>query len=295
MLVPEMARSLLLGVVIILALIGVLTWTQLPGLGAGSLLHPSRRPLAVVTPDGCTDTTYTGAGVSLKGWRCAAPASTRGMMGEPRGTIVYLHGIADNRGSAAGVVARFLPRGFDVIAYDSRAHGESGGDDCTYGFFEKQDLHHVIDTIRARPIVLMGTSLGAAVAVQEAAEDDRVSAIVAAEIFSDLRTIATERAPRFFSRGAIGRALDVAEDRARFDVDAVSPQQAARRLAIPVLVIHGATDTETVPAHSERVFAALRGPKRQIVVPGVGHNQSLTGPVWQEIERWVASVVHSGR
>lgn len=285
--------TLLLGVTVIAAAIAVLVWTQLPGLGAGGLLHPSRHRLAAVTPDGCADTSYTGAGVTLKGWRCSAPAGTRGVTGEPRGTIVYLHGIADNRGSASGVIARFLARGFDVIAYDSRAHGESGGDDCTYGFLEKQDLHRVIDTIKATPVVLIGTSLGAAVAVQEAAEDDRVGAIVAAEIFSDLRTIAAERAPWFFTRGAIDRAIEVAEERARFDVDAVSPQLAARRLTIPVLVIHGANDRDTVPAHSERVVAELRGQKRLILVPGVGHNQSLTGAVWEEIERWIASVVHS--
>jgi pimeloyl-ACP methyl ester carboxylesterase len=290
-----MARTLVVGVVVIVALIGALVWTQLPGVGAGGLLRPSRRPVAAVTPNGCKDTTFTGAAVSLKGWRCAAPASTLGVTGEPRGTIVYLHGIADNRASASGVVARFLPRGFDVIAYDSRAHGDSEGDDCTYGFYEKQDLRQVIDTIKGRRVILVGTSLGAAVAIQEAADDDRVSAVVAAETFSDLRTIATERAPWFFTAGAIERSLELAEERARFDVDEVSPQRAAQRLTIPVLVIHGANDTETSPAHSERVFAALRGPKRQIVVPGVGHNQSLTSEVWQEVERWIAGVVQSGR
>src|SRR5215475_7111422 len=91
------------------------------GAGAGALLHPIRHRVLQPPPAGCITTTFTGAGVQLEGWRCAAPA--------PRpGTIVYLHGIADNRASAAGVIQRFLPRGFDVIAYDSRAHGESQGD-----------------------------------------------------------------------------------------------------------------------------------------------------------------------
>jgi pimeloyl-ACP methyl ester carboxylesterase len=282
-----------LGVVVVAGAIALLVWTQLPGVGAGGLLHPSRRRVAAVTPDGCVDASYTGAGVTLKGWRCSAPAATRGATGEPRGTIVYLHGIADNRTSASGVVARFLPRGYDVVAYDSRAHGDSEGDACTYGFFEKQDLHRVIDTISATPIVLIGTSLGAGVAVQEAAEDDRVDGIVAAEIFSDLRTIAIERAPWFFTRGAIDRAIALAESRAQFDVDAVSPLAAAGRVTAPTLVIHGADDSETLPAHSERVYAALQGPKRLILVPGAGHNRSLAGGVWEEIERWIAALVHS--
>ena len=114
-----------------------------------------------------------------------------------------------------------------------------------------------------------------------------VAAIVAAETFSDLRTVATERAPRFFTQRTIDHAFAIAESQARFQVDAVSPQRAAERIRVPVLVIHGAEDTDTPPAHSQRVFDALPGPKRLILVPGAHHNQSLNGTVWDEIERWI--------
>jgi dipeptidyl aminopeptidase/acylaminoacyl peptidase len=40
-------------------------------------------------------------------------------------------------------------------------------------------------------------------------------------------------------------------------VDDVSPVRAAARITVPVLLIHGAADVETPPAHSERVRAAL--------------------------------------
>src|SRR5207253_1295421 len=144
----------------------------------------------------------------------------------------------------------FVPRRFDVIAYDSRAHGESDGDACTYGFYEKEDLHRVLDSIEPGPIVLIGTSLGAAVALQEAADDRRVTGIVAAETFSDLRTIAAERAPFFFTAGTVRKAFQLAEKEGRFDVDAVSPRSAAARIDAPVLLVHGAADTATPPEHS---------------------------------------------
>jgi uncharacterized protein len=257
-----------------------LLWGQLPALGAGGLLHPARHATTLLPPEHCVTADFAGAGVTLKGWRCQATAPARG-------TIVYLHGIADNRGSATGAIQRFLARGFDVIAYDSRAHGDSQGEACTYGFFETQDLHRVIDTAGSGPVVLVGTSLGAAVALQEAADDPRVSAIVAAETFSDLRTVATERAPAFFTAGTIARAFDLAGVEGRFRVDDVQPHLSARRITAPVLVIHGAGDTETPPAHSQRVYAALRGPKRLILVPGAGHNGSLRSEVWKQIEQWL--------
>ena len=267
-----------LGVVVIIAFATIAG--QLPAVGANGLLHPARRRVVASPPHGCAETRFAGDGVRLEGWRCKA-ADTR------RGTVVYLHGIADNRSSGAGIVEWFGTRGFDAIAYDSRAHGESEGDVCTYGFFERQDLHGVLDSVESGPIVLVGTSLGAAVALQEAASDTRVAAIVAAETFSDLRTVATERAPFFFTSRVIGRAFQIAEAEGRFHVDDVSPAAAARQIRIPALLIHGAADTDTPPAHSERVLAALAGPKRLILVPGARHNESLNGNVWAEIERWL--------
>jgi dipeptidyl aminopeptidase/acylaminoacyl peptidase len=70
-------------------------------------------------------------------------------------------------------------------------------------------------------------------------------------------------------------------------VDEVSPRTAAARITVPVLLIHGAEDRETPPSHSERVLAALNGPKRFMLVPGAGHNASLRPEVWMEIEQWI--------
>jgi len=280
--VSTTTRRVLGPVTAVLVVASIGAWTEIPAIGAGALLHPSRHVTTRPAPSGCADATFDGAGVTLRGWRCATI--------EPRrATIVYLHGVADNRGSAAGPIARLLPLGYDVIAYDSRAHGESGGDACTYGFYEKQDLHRVIETIHG-PVILIGTSLGAAVALQEAADDPRVAAIVAAETFSDLRTVATERAPWILTHDRIDRAFGLAEREARFDVDAVSPARAADRIAVPVLLIHGDADVDTPPAHSRRVFDRLKGPKRLILVPGAPHNGSLRPDVWREIEAFVASL-----
>jgi pimeloyl-ACP methyl ester carboxylesterase len=272
------------GAVVVGALALVAGTSQLPSIGAGGLLHPARRRVEAAAPPTCRDATFAGDPVSLSGWQCRT-AGTR------RGTLVYLHGVADNRSSARGIIERFGRQGFDVVAYDSRAHGESDGEVCTYGYFEKQDLHRVLDTVGVGPIVLLGTSLGAAVAIQEAAHDPRVSAIVSVETFSDLRTVATERAPFFFTSGIIARAFQLAERRGHFHVDAVSPVEAAAHVLSPVLLIHGAADVDTRSEHSRRVLAALAGPKRLILVPGARHNESLRAEVWSEIEHWLDEMI----
>lgn len=271
-------RLMILGGVALLLLSVLLS--QLPAIGAALILHPPRRHVVAATPSFCQDVSVQGEGVVLQGWRSQA-------IGKPRGTLIYLHGFADNRVSGAGVIERFRRRGFDVLAYDSRAHGESGGTAVTYGYFEKEDLRRVIDTLGPGPIVLLGSSLGGAVALQLAAEDPRVSAVVAAETFSDLRTVVTERAPFFFTAGVISGAIHRAEREGRFEMDAVNPARAARKITMPVLLIHGEADTSTPPEHSQRVFDRLAGVKRLILVPGARHNESLQGTNWQDIERWI--------
>ena len=70
-------------------------------------------------------------------------------------------------------------------------------------------------------------------------------------------------------------------------MDAVSPMSVARTIAAPVLLVHGEDDQDTPPDHARRVFAALTGPKRLLLVPGAGRIQSLQGDTWREVEQWI--------
>jgi uncharacterized protein len=251
-----------------------------PSWGANALLHPARRTVTERPARAVEAVDLDGAGVRLKGWWF------RGA-GERRGTVVYLHGVADNRAWGAGLAEHFLPRGFDVLAYDSRAHGESTGDACTYGYYEKQDLARVLDRVPATPVVLLGFSLGGAVALQAAADDRRIAAVIAIATYSDLRAAAAERAPFFASKGNIAEAFKLAERDGKFRADDVSPVAAAAHISVPVLVIHGDRDEETGPAHAQRIFAALREPKRLILVPGTGHGNTMNADVWRQLDAWL--------
>jgi alpha-beta hydrolase superfamily lysophospholipase len=261
-----------------------------PSWGAAALLHPARHATSRQPTRPFEAFAWEGAGtpgVKLVGWWFHA--------GVPRGTLIYLHGVADNRGSSVGIAEHFVPLGFDVVAYDSRAHGESGGDECTYGYYEKQDLARVIDHLLMHlgraPVVVMGTSMGAAVALQAAAQDPRIAAVIAVAPFSDLRTAAAERAPFFASRGNIEDAFRLAGEGGHFRVDEVSPVAAAPQIHAPVLLIHGDHDTETPHAHSQRILAALGGPKRLITIAGGGHRGGLTPETWRELDAWLATAL----
>ncbi len=270
----------------------VLAWPQirphLIGAAASALLHPHRRALAVSMPEnGREHQVISRDGLSLRGWYFACE-------GERRGTIIYLHGVGDNRSGVVGLADRFLPKGFDVVGMDSRAHGESQGEICSYGVFEKEDLRVLIETLPPGPIVLFGGSLGGAIALQTAAVEPRVSAVVAIETFSDLRVVAEERAPKFFSKTMIEDAFALAAEKGGYHADEASPRVAASLVKVPVLLIHGSADRDTPPNHSERIHDALAGPKKLILVPEASHNRSVTPEVWEQIEDWILELVPGG-
>jgi alpha-beta hydrolase superfamily lysophospholipase len=89
-----------------------------------------------------------------------------------RGTIVLVHGLGEHVGRYAHVAAFFNGRGWRVVGYDHRGHGESDGargriaeaDDLLV------DLAGVIEAVRAEhpqgPLVLLGHSLGGVVAAR---------------------------------------------------------------------------------------------------------------------------------
>jgi pimeloyl-ACP methyl ester carboxylesterase len=252
--------------------------------GANAILHPYRRAVTI-TPDlPFQDVSFISEGVTLRGWLFKTA-------GKRRALLVYLHGSSDNRESGIGFAHRFVPQGFDVLAYDSRGHGDSGGDACTYGFYEKRDLARALDELNADRVIVFGTSLGGAVALQAAANDPRIIGVIAQSSFSDLETVARQRAPFIATRGEIDAAFRLAEERGRFKVADVSAVNAAARIHVPVLLIHGARDSETRPSHSQAIYAALAGPKELFLVPGAGHNDTLANPeTWRRIDGWLSRV-----
>ena len=113
--------------------------------------------------------------------------------------------------------------------------------------------------------------------------------VVSVSTFSDLRTIATERA-FFFPSWSLGPAFARAEHDGNFIVDDVSPVKAAAQITVPVLLMHGSEDRNTRPDHSQRVYDALTSARRLVLIPGAAHNDALNSQALAEIVDWLTAL-----
>src|SRR3989442_15902679 len=101
--------------------------------------------------------------------------------GEPRATVVLVHGLAATKdnGEVVAVATALSEAGFDVVAYDARGHGRSGGI-CTLGDLERHDVAAATEyaRLRGRPVVLVGASMGAVAVLRHAATDPALAGVV---------------------------------------------------------------------------------------------------------------------
>jgi dipeptidyl aminopeptidase/acylaminoacyl peptidase len=222
-------------------------------------------------------TLQTREGYKLDCWFVRQPRN-------PRGTIIYLHGVGDCKIGGVPYAKLFYGRGFNVFLYDARRHGKSEGRYCTFGFYEKHDLSAAIDYLNsltemsAGKIGVFGTSMGAAVALQAAAIDQRIEAIVAEASFTDLRTIMVDyqkriiKLPWHFLRNlAISRSQKLAQFKARY----VSPIHAVQNVHKPVLFIHGTDDTRIRAEYSSALYANANQPKELFLIHKGDHTDLL--------------------
>jgi len=268
-------------------------------------LHPVRRELTAADIREADDTfNYIGAhredfnvrapdGVLLRGWK-VRPKTPNGSW------ILVFHGVADNRMGVMEQAGILLRAGYGVVMMDARAHGASEGAMATYGWLERNDTRAIIDALidsEVSPcasiqwmgsgspcpppahLFALGESMGAGIALQAAASDPRIEAVVAEASFANLREASYDYAGLRKSP-LLGKTLFApfswtliyrGESLAGFPASEVSPEKAVAERAFPVLLICDAEDVALPCRHTQRIYTAAGGPKQMWIVPGAFH------------------------
>lgn len=309
-----------------LVVVALIALTIVGNIGSGHLLSPSRRTLQqyhreilssprdfgiVVQDFNANDGTpcllvepTNRPGKARKGRTVRKLLASNGCAPPPwgrvRGTVVLLHGHVGRKEDHLPITERFCAAGFRCLLPDLPGHGDNPSRIASFGFHEAALVEQLLDDAAARfgfdpaPACLFGVSQGGSIALLTAARGGhRWAAVAAVATFASLdqmlhracRQTAGPFAPLAATSCGLGVRL-----RAGFFPSEVQPAEAAKRIKIPSLIIHGARDTFIPPADGQAIFDAIpHSAKHLRIVPDGSHGNVLargSHPLYAEICRF---------
>lgn len=198
-------------------------------------------------------TLNTADGVKISAWFVPHP--------EARATVVFFHGNAGNNGDRVDTLRVLHFFRVNVLIVDYRGYGRSGGHPSERGTYLDADAAWEYLTVTrglaASSIVVMGESLGGAVAIDLAARH-MPGALVVQATFTRMADVASIHYPFLPVRWLL-----------RHDYDSVSK---VGGITCPKLFIHPTGDTLIPLSIGQALFAAAAEPKQLMLTPG-DHNE----------------------
>lgn len=196
-----------------------------------------------------------------------------------RGTIILLHGIRGYKEHFTPLSQDLNNRGYHTLSLDLRAHGESEGQYCTFGYYEKHDVQSAVDFLlnekQLTHIGIWGQSLGGAIALQALAIEPRLEFGIVESTFSDFSTIV-----RDYSENTIGIRIPWLNDYliyragqiAEFEPDSVRPSESSKLITQPMFIAHGDQDKRIKMSYGRKNFNRLSSIKKRFkIVKGANH------------------------
>ncbi len=200
------------------------------------------------------------------------------------GTFMVLHGVGACKEYMLHVGNKLAHEGINVLIYDSRAHGRSGGEYLSYGFREKYDAIDALDfLIKNRPASkygIWGVSYGGAVSLQTLAIEPRLELAVIESSFSTFRETVFDYKKRITKIGwhwVADRVLYRCGQIADFNPDSIQPEQSCKHITQSIVLAHGDADIHIDLKYGKRNFANLASADKEFVLlEGGAHNDMWT-------------------
>jgi uncharacterized protein len=220
-------------------------------LGQDRLLYfPARISVERITDDG------------LRAWPSAQ--DFRGLVAEPAGTaratVVVFHGNAGHAGHRAHYARALVPLGLRVILAEYPGYGPRDGAPSEASLVA--DAGETVALAHRQyggPLILIGESLGAAVAAAAgAAHRDRVAGLLLITPWDRLANVAAHHYPWLPVCWLLRDQYDSVARLADFDR--------------PVIIAVAESDSIVPARFGTALYSALKGPKHLVVIPASGHN-----------------------
>ncbi len=245
-----------------------------PSLDERLLFYPTKYPSGNWKPANLQfeDIFFTSKdGTKLHGWYCPCD--------KPRGIVLLAHGNAGNVSSRASWL-RYLQNQakLSVLIFDYRGYGRSEGVATVEGVLEDGQAARVklceLAKVESDQLILMGESLGGAIAIELAAEISP-RGLVIQSTFSSLRDVADVHYPKL-SWLVPAAKLNSVERIAKYHG--------------PMLQSHGSLD-RTIPFDlGQKLFLAANEPKQFAEIKLADHNDWITDAYKRHLDEFIGNL-----
>lgn len=203
---------------------------------------------------------------------------------ETDNAMIVVHGIGSNYHEILNTAFNYLENGYNVVVYHQRNTGLTGGDNYTFGLYERFDLDTVAAFTRElypNGIVgIHGFSMGAATATMHTELNEKSHYADFYVLDAPYHTmesavelgIVAENIPLLsvgYAKWAGNVVLKLKENLNYHDIE---PVKAVEHISVPVLLIHGTADKVTSPESSQHIYDAIPHENKALwYLEGLGH------------------------
>lgn len=216
--------------------------------------------------------------------------------------VLLCHGYTSKASDMARYADKFYRMGYGILAPDARAHGESEGHIRGMGWLERRDIvkwaDYLVDKAGSSiKIALFGVSMGGATVMMTSGEDDLPENVTVVVEDCGYSSVWDEFAinmnnmfhlPTFPLLNIASKVCDI---RAGYGLKEASAAEQLKKSTLPILFIHGSSDTFVPFEMIEICYEASASPvKEKLVIEGANHaSSSMKEPdtYWAKVEEFV--------
>jgi alpha-beta hydrolase superfamily lysophospholipase len=200
-------------------------------------------------------------------------------------SVLLLHGNGGSRRACLSRAEILARQGHAVLLISLRAHGDSTGDINDIGYSARHDVIAAVELLKrerpGRPVIIHGTSMGAAAALFASSElANRIRGYILESPYQDLKTAVRNRTenelPPLLDWIAY-RGLVTVAPLILPDVDKISPLSAIDGVPtnVPVLILAGGNDRNARPEEARALLDRVKGHGRLVLFEKAGHLRFL--------------------
>lgn len=198
------------------------------------------------------------------------------------GAVVILqHGYKSTRDEMLNEAEMLYRHGYGALITTVRAHDNSEGELITFGIHEVQDIdawyRYLLtrDEVDPERIGMLGNSWGGMLALQYAARNENIRAVVADSAFSSLNDTVSTSVTHFTNLPAFPFAPLIvywAEQETGFKSEEIDATRWIAKISPrPVFLMQGGADVVISPESGQRLYDAAGEPKELWYEPALGH------------------------